>query len=688
MRDGATKAGAASCRVESVARARGRQGVGGAVLVLLWLALVGGCRSTGSPGPPGQTLQVTSIRPRFEMTARVREQEQKSKVGAGDQKSSEEIFEESLRVETKGSVYHPNLLDFSLAGLFGLTQQHFEDDFGGRKRTSRDDGEIFEFDFEGRLLKKKEYPATVFARRYRSLEPRPFLSSLETTTTNYGFVWQYVDPKMPTSLQFNHTDVQLNPLDPEEKDGRQKNTNLRFETAYRFEEHNVLSLNYTRQSVSEEPFALDYDSDEVTLSHRLDFGDGRRRRLDSELNLYDQRGTFDHRRTRWRETLRLEHAPSLRSWYQYEFLDREQGSLAGVEPIRERSHYLSATLEHQLYESLVSRLSGYAQTQEFDSGLDIQRLALLPSLDYRKKNPWGALLANYRFRLQTEDREGGTLSAELLDETRTFRDPEPVVLDNTNVVVSSIFITAEDRTTVYRAGRDYRVRQVGDRIELERIPTGRIQDGQTVLLDYVYVLGGDFTLDTVGHDLDVRQNFTFGLSPYYRLRRQDQDISPGSATGVTPENITGHLFGAEFNKGPLRTIAEFEDHDSNINPFEALRISAELTHRFRSGGTGRLKARWTDIQRFGDIDRQTRFFTVEGRIRQTIRNQLTFEGAMLYREEQDSVSGDDEGVDVDLSLEWMVRETELRVTYEFGRFEDDFAENRNSTLYVQFRRRF
>jgi hypothetical protein len=61
---------------------------------------------------------------------------------------------------------------------------------------------------------------------------------------------------------------------------------------------------------------------------------------------------------------------------------------------------------------------------------------------------------------------------------------------------------------------------------------------------------------------------------------------------------------------------------------------------------------------------------------------------VLYRTEDDSVSGDDEGVDVDLSLEWIVRETELRLTYEYGRFEDDFAENNNQLLLVQFRRRF
>ncbi len=631
---------------------------------------------------------MTKIRPSFEFTGRVRDQEQQSKVGAGTTKSHESIFEEDLRLDTAGSVYHPNLLEYSLAGLFGLQQADFSERFGSEERHSGDDTTVYEFDFEGRLLKKKPYPGTVFARRYRSLEARPFLSSLETTTTNYGFNWQYVDPKMPTSLQFNHTEVLLRPLDPREGNGTQRNTNLRFETGYKFSDSNVLSFVYDRQSVMEQPFALDYDSDELTLGHRLDFGEQRGHRVESELSYFNQIGTYDNERFRWRETLRLQHAESFRSWYQYELLNRTQGSLAGVDPIGERSHYFSATLEHRWYESLISQLNAYGQLQDYDSGLAIRRTGVQPSFEYRKKNPWGVFLADYRVRLQNEDRSGGALNAEVLDERLTFRDPEPAVISNPNVAAGTIIITAEDRVTQYRAGRDYRVRTVGDRVEIERVPTGRIRDGQTVLVDYVFNVGGDFTLDTITHDASVRQNFGFGLSPYYRFRLQDQEISPPDAEGATPDNITAHIAGMEFAKGPLRTSAEYEDHDSTISPFTAVRLNAELTHRFEFGATGSVKGRWSEVRRSGDQNRLTRFFTAEGRLRQTLPNGLTLEGAALHRTEEDSVSGGDNGFDFDFSLEWIVRETEVRFTYEFGRFEDDFSKNRNEAMFLQVRRRF
>lgn len=677
-------------RARGSASDRLRQAHQGLALVLvlhLVVAPLTGCRAPAGGGPGGtKAVRVDDFRKQLEFTARTRDQEQTSKVGAGDTKSKEREFEEAIRLEADGSIYHPNFLEYSIAGLFGLLQQDFESEFDGRKRSSGDDGDIIEFDLEGRWLKKKPYPGTTYARRYRTLEPRPFLSSLETTTTNYGFAWQYVDAKMPTSLQFNHTDVKLDPLDDREETGEQENTSLRFETSYRFSDTNVLSFQYERRSVSERPFDLDYDSDELTLAHKLDLGG--RHRLDSELNYFKQTGTFDIERFRWRETLRLQHTDSLRSWYQTEILDRTQGSLSGVPPIEERSYFASGTLEHEWYDSLVSQLYLYGQRQKFDDGLKIERLGIQPSFDYRKKNRWGQFLANYSYRAQSEDREGTGRDLEIIDERGTFRDPEPITLSNTNVVISSIRVTAEDRVTLYRLSEDYRVRQVGDRVELERIPTGRIADGQVVLIDYVWMLGGDFKLDTTAHNVSLRQNFKFGLSPYYRFREQDQELSPRTATGVQPENLTAHLYGLEFAKGPLRLIGEYEDYDSNINPFDAIRLSGDWTQRFEGGGTGRLRARWTDIDRTDELERRTKFFTIEGRYRQRIGKHFTVEGALLYRTEDDSVSGDDEGVDADLTLEWIIRETEVRLTYEHGRFEDDFAENKTQTLYVQVKRRF
>ncbi|GMU21888.1 MAG: hypothetical protein AMXMBFR13_19760 [Phycisphaerae bacterium] len=647
----------------------------------------------GSAGSLAQTVEpggfhITNHKGYFEFVTRQRENDQKSKTGSGDIRSEESIFEESARLDVEGYAYHPNFLEFFAGGLFGLLQQRFESEFGDEEEKSSDDGTILEFDLQGNFFKKRPYPGSIFGRRYRALEPRPFQSSIQTTTTNYGAIWQYVHPKVPTTIQFNHTEVNLDPLSDEEDESEQKNTLFRFETGYVFNEHNALSFLYTHDEVSEKPFDLDYDADELTLGHRLDFGGDKRHRLESELNYRDQRGTFELERFRWRETLRLQHTESLRSWYQTEVIDRTQGSLLGVPPIEERSYLFSGTVEHQLFQSLISQLSGYAQRQEYENGPEVDRFGLLGSLDYRKRTPIGLLQADYRPRFQKEERTGGEREFEVFREQHAFRDPEPIVLGNPNIEPGSIRITAEDQVTNYQPGRDYRVQRLQDRVEIRRVPTGRIVDGQPVLISYVFGSGGSFELTTVGQDAGVRHHFDFGLTPYYRLRWQDQEIEPETATGAVPEDIEAHIIGAEFDRWSLRLGAEYEDHDSNINPFEAIRLNAGYTHRFESGLTAGLRALWSDVSYGLPVDRDTRFFTLEGRYRHPIIKGLTAEATGRYRTLEDSLSGDDEGIEFDLSLEWLIRETEVRITYEYGRYEDDFAENNSSLLYVQVRRRF
>lgn len=252
----------------------------------------------------------------------------------------------------------------------------------------------------------------------------------------------------------------------------------------------------------------------------------------------------------------------------------------------------------------------------------------------------------------------------------------------------TIRIKDEERTTLYRPGRDYTVRVVGDRTEVSRVATGLIADGQLVLIDYIFTLGGDFDLDTTNHRFTIRQNFDCGFSPYYRYIWQDQELDPPSAVGVTPEDIRSHLFGMEYVRGRLRLQAEYEDHDSSISPFTALRLSAAYTHRFKFGGVGTLRGRWTDISYGAPNNRDTTFFTAEGRYRHAITKNLTVEGSVLYRDQDDSLNGGDRGLEADFSLEWLIRETELRLTYEYGEYSDRFSENEFSSLWLRLRRSF
>jgi len=635
-----------------------------------------------------KSAQITDIEGYVEVIARSRENEMRSKVSTADTRYAEVIFEETLGLKLDGYAYHPELVEYSLAGVLGLLQFDFERTTNEQTFANKANGDLREFDLNARFFKKKKYPGTIHARRYEALEGRPFLSSLRTTTDSRGLLWQYVSEKTPTSIQFDRTDVLIDPLSDDEENGRQENTTFRFETAYKFADYNTLSFTYDRKSVREEPFAFHYDSDEIQFTHNLDFGDRKQHSLDSQVDYLDQRGTFNIERFRWREVLEFKNTENLRTLLQTEFQDRMQGGTVGLDPFSEKSYYLSGTLEHELYGSLISQLFAWIQTQQFDSGPQIDHSGGQVSFDYRKKNRWGKLLADYRARLQREERRGGDRDVEAFEERRTFTDPDPVILQVQNIQPGSIRITDVARLTLYQSGSDYRLTTFADRIEIERVPTGRIADGETVLVSYVFSLESDFELDSFSQQFGIRQNFDMGLSPYYHLRTQEQTLSPPTAQGGIEDDITAHTLGLEYRWKGLRLSAEYEDHESTINPFSAVRLTGDYRHRFKTGATGSVRARWTDMSRRPPQERDTEFFTLEGRYRHPILKGLVVEGMVLYRHEEDSLSGNDDGLDLDLSLEWLIRQTELRMTFEYGQFEDDFAESDNMALFFQLRRKF
>lgn len=647
-----------------------------------------GCRTRDAAARRGvKPVQIRNLDGYLEYTFRERRRNQNSKTASGNLDYRETIQEEAIQLEAEGYVYHPNFLEFTLAGLFGLTQQDFEQTADGRRTTSSDSGDRYEFDFTGLFFQKKNYPGSVYARRHRAIEPRPFQSSLVTTTTSYGFVWQYVDLKMPTSIQFNDTDVRIDPLDPKEDNGRHKTTQFRIDTAYKFAPDNTLSFWYQYRDETEEPFNFNFTTHEYMLTHKYNFGDKHQYELDSEINLFKQTGSFDIDRVRWREMFKITHSEDLDSWYRFEIIDRKQGNLAGVAPIKERSWLLMGTVEQRTYDSLVTEINGWVQNQNFGS-LEIRRYGAQANLDYRKKDPLGVLHASYRARFVSERRRGDNQPGEAFEERGTFKDPDPVELNSTAVILSSISVASEDRITRYVEGRDYRVVRLGDVVQLERIPTGRIADGDTVLITYQFEVVGDSDLETAGMEAFVEHEFDFGLKPYYRFQWQDQTLKPGDAVGITPNDITAHTIGAEYKKGPLRLTAEYEDYDSTISPYRATRLGADLNYRFASGAATSLKARWTDRRQSDPSPRTTRFLTVEGLYRHNITRTLYVEGSALYRKQNDSISDNFEGVDIDLSLEWTVRTTEMRVTYEWSTYNGLFAQNDASSLYVRVRRRF
>lgn len=182
-----------------------------AVVTVVTVGL-GGCQSGHRRRSRVQPIALRDVRVEFEARSRFRQDNRDSKRARGDEDFRETIFQQRLRVEAEGSVYHPNLLDFSMALVGGLQQSEFHESLDGARRGSTADDTLDEFDVRATLFQNKDFPASVHAVRSRTFDPRPFRSSLETTTTSFDFTWQYVNPKTPTLFQFSDTNIDFDPF--------------------------------------------------------------------------------------------------------------------------------------------------------------------------------------------------------------------------------------------------------------------------------------------------------------------------------------------------------------------------------------------------------------------------------------------------------------------------------------------
>lgn len=653
--------------------------------MLVIVAFATGVDGAEKTGRVGGGVKITDIEGEYEFLLQQRRDNQENKPGGQQRRSSELITEQNIGLNADGYIYHPNLFEFSLGGLFGLSQFSFEDNFQGRDRNN---GSVVEFNFDGTFARKKNHPGSVFARRYRAFEPRPFLSSIEQTNTSYGGMWQYLGEDFTTNIRFDHSVVDQDALGDDVSDRRRTNDQLRWDTRYSINDYSRVGLTYKHRSVDEEPFASDFDVEEVILSHQLEFGSDKQHNLDSGLRYFKQDGSFNLERIQLREMLRMKHSETLSSSHQFEWINRTQTDDIGGDSVRESSFSIDSSLRHKLYDNLVTHVGALLQTQELGASAQVDRFGARAGFDYYRNNPWGVLTANYGVNLSRVDRQGENQRITVFDESRTFLDPQPIIFSDPKIEIPSFNLTSLDELVRFQPGLDYTVTRFADQIEIRRVPTGQIADGEAVLIDFTAPTGGSFLLDTISQHFSLRQAFKSGFSPYYLLNVQRQSVSSPDADFTAPEDLTAHLLGLEYRRGGYRASVEYEDHDSSIRPFVAVRLRGDYNHHFVDGASLGLSANWTTVE-FGSVEeRETTFFTVGGRYRKPITKRLTAEASARYRTMEDSPNRNDTGIDMDLALEYWVRSTEVRASYEFQSFETEFTNSDSSMLLLSIRRRF
>ncbi len=597
-------------------------------------------------------------------------------------------FQETLGLESRGNLIDERTILYDVAATWGLSQERFKESKPGLNLTSEPDGTILEYDVALQAFPAGKVSANAFASQLDDRLPRPFLPSLDRRRERYGAGLTYNDPVLPMELAFEHVFDEFSSgrrdLVDEEELGEDS---LRYEATWQPDEHHSLNLQYEYERRSEQysgtPARFDTTRNYLALDHALDFGDRRQHRLDTYIRLEDEDGDLARDAFEFSPQVRLRHTDKLSSTHRAQFL-RESFFEIDASTVRG-----DLSLDYQPLDNLTATAGFYGQRQNVSDNPDIGEWGGLIDLSYHQPNRLGRFSADLSYLHSETDTDGGDHDGVVVNESVTFRDPLPAQLAHPYVNLTSILVSDERRAIVYLPGIDYVVLQIKDVTVLQRIPTGRILDRQTVFVSYTYRVLENFFVRRDRIDLRLRQELGKGWEVYHAFSFQDEAIDRQASYVYRDRDIHRHRIGLECRRDRWSTGAEYEINDDSIDPYQAMHLSGDVV--FWQEAPHELDGRTTfSFFRFDGEDflppRDTSLLDLGLSYRYLLANNLEAAATGAYRFQSDSIYGETNGFDLRGTLSYRIGLFTLLVETEYDVLDLPYSTDDSFGVWVKLRR--
>jgi hypothetical protein len=643
--------------------------------------MLGGCNVIVR-GQKRPLVKQQKIRGELETVVEHRVDERKT--GADQRESKSTVFEERVRVRTSGDVYHPDLLNYDAMVGTGLAQQKLDsDDLSGWST-----GTLDEYLVSAQLLRSKPYSATVNASKSEDLIARQFLGPLQADRRSESASIMLRPEAWPMSFQYSSSETTQDGFDHLASDFfARDDQRFRYSVDHNFSKLSHIHFDFDRTEAHQETVgaAVDTDTDAYTLSHDYTFGEDSQHRLDSLFNYIDQGGDFEFKNLRAQERLKLQHTPSLLSKYDVQYSKLERETLDSQQ-IRGQ-----AGIEHKLFESLVTTADAFISETDLGSDGNLAQYGGILGLNYRKMNPWGTLLSNYSASITRSDQTGGAGKGVVVGEAHVASDVIPVELGRTNIDVSTIRVRTA-AGDLFQEGDDYTVTQSSGRVFLHTIVIGGVVppnfvEGQEFFVDYEFFVEPERQEDTFRQNFAIRERFRNGVSVFYGLRMQEENVT-STVAEVIPDEYLAHTFGIDFTHKGLFLLAEHSLEDSTLIPLTSTKVEGRYRWSIGPATTASLGLtnQWLD---FGEPDaREVELLEATAEVFSRLTDKYTISSSVDYRNEDDTRFGITEGFQIDNKLEYHYRQFTATIGLELNLLERRDDEINSVFFYFKAQRRF
>lgn len=468
-------------------------------------------------------------------------------------------FEERLNLKARGSIYHSNFLEFDLNTSFGLRQQLFRGDLSDNKYTYP-----YEYNINLNFLRQKPYGFNLFANRSSNPIGREFFETIDVESDSYGGSFRYQNKLFPMTLLLMNQSTKEDARDFK-RDRTERTADFRMSNKLNGLLENQFRYVY-KDLVEEVPTKQEVSSHDLNLNSTLNYS---KIRGFSNISYLKQSGFSEADQLRVVENVYVDHSKTFTTLYHYNF------SYFDTENFRSNLNRGSIGFRKKFYESLTAEAKG---EMSLTDATDFKETFYGPnfSLSYRKKVPGGLLTAGYHFLYRRTDREAEAGVIKIFGERIVLSDSQRTFLANPNVILSSV-VVRDTFGVLLTLNVDYRLLSSGILTEIQRVA---LPDNTTVLVDYEFSSPRSLEYDTLSNGVNLRYDFQRLFALYYNyLNTQQKEISDRniSENPHTLYDTEKSLYGAEWKWRWFNLVGEYEDDNSELNPYTAWRIRGQFS---------------------------------------------------------------------------------------------------------------
>ena len=508
-----------------------------------------------------------------------------------------------------GSIYHPNLISFTLKGQVGYDAEKIKSNIYTNQAAS---STVQNYDAQMRILGEKPYAVSLSAGESTFVQEYDFFNTVHGETTRYGGSAGYTAGQVPFTVVANHLDTTAEsvsaPLDTSldtvafNAHNRRDNTNF-TELVYTYNKYTTENIGQSGAEVTD---------NNIQLHDREDWGHDKPAVLDSRL-YFDQNnissGIFAPNSTsnlvttaaqsmdyiNLQEHFDLQLTPALHNFYDLSM------DYTGSSGYNSYDYQGAVGLEHQLFRSLTSRVNihgsgAHADDNSVQSGSTTYGAGL--SENYSKQlGAWGQLNLGFQGTLDHQDNQQPGSSTELpvFQERHSLSDNTITFLNLSQVDNTTIQVTDQTGLIIYREGLDYVVIPQGVRTEIQRVVGGLIPNGATVLVTYSAATPPSASGEILNDSYYARLDFFQGLLELYGRINQVKNYGGLQQEELYTPDSLDEVAGAAAKWWNFSASAEYEIYESTLTPYHSTRLTQSYSQQLGMWGRCGLSAgeTWT-----------------------------------------------------------------------------------------------